>query len=71
MPGGGEPVGGGVQATDDGIGTLLPGATEGTDTVQGVQGGDGGWVFGREQDYTAWVSISVCGHCMADFSTFQ
>ena len=56
MPGGGDPVGGGVQATDEGIGTFLPGATEGTGPVQGVQGGDGGGVCGRTHDESAWAS---------------
>ena len=56
MPGGGDPVGGGVQATDEGIGTFLPGATEGTGPVQGVQGGDGGGIFNGAQDDTVWAS---------------
>ena len=56
MPGGGDPVGGGVQATDDGRGTLLPGAAEGTGAVQGVRGGDGGCIDGRAHEYTKWVS---------------
>ena len=49
MPGGGEPVRGGVRATDDGRGIFQPGLTEGTGTgpVQGVQGGDGSRIFGR------------------------
>ena len=42
--------------TDDGRGTLLQGAEEGTGTVQGVRGGDGGWVIGEAQDDTAWAS---------------
>ena len=56
MTGGGDPVGGGVQAMDDRRGALLPGATEGTVIVQVVQGGDGGWIFGGSQDDTEWVS---------------
>ena len=56
MPGGGDPVGGGVRATDDRRGTLLSGAIEGTGTVQGVWGGDGGGVFDREKYDTAWGS---------------
>ena len=44
MPGGRDPVGGGVQATDNGRGTHLSGATEGTGTVQGVRVGDSGWI---------------------------
>ena len=50
MPGVGYPVGGGVQATDDGKWTLLPGAKEGTGTVQRVRGGDGRGFFGGAQD---------------------
>ena len=56
MPGGGDPVGGGVWETDDRRETLIPGAAEGTDAVQGVQGGDGGRIIGRAQDDTAWTS---------------
>ena len=33
MPGGGDPVVGGVRETDDGRGPFLPGATEGTGAV--------------------------------------
>ena len=43
---------GGVRATDDGRGNLLPGAAEGTGAVQGVQGGDGGWIYGRAHENT-------------------
>ena len=57
MPGGGYPVGGGVQLTDYGRGTLLPGAAEGAGAVQGVQGGDGDGVIGGAQDDTAWASF--------------
>ena len=56
MPGGGDLVGGGVWARDDRRGNLLPGATEGTGTVQGVRGGDGGGIFCGAQDDTAWAS---------------
>ena len=56
MPGGGDPFGGGVWATDDGIGTHLPRAAEGTDTVQGVRGGDGGGIIGGAQDDKSWTS---------------
>ena len=63
MPGGGDPVGGGIRATGDGRrvtgdgrGYLLPGATEGTVTGQGVRGVDSGWIFGRAQDDTTWES---------------
>ena len=55
MPGGGEPDGGGVWATDDRRGTLLPGAAEGTGEVQGVRGEDGGGIIGGAQDDTAWA----------------
>ena len=51
--GGRDPVVGGVQATHDGRGTLLPGASEGTGGVEGVQGGDGGWIIGGAQDATS------------------
>ena len=56
MPGGGDPVGGGVRAMDDGRGTVLPGATEGTGPVQGVRGGDGGGIFVEAHDDKAWES---------------
>ena len=56
MSGGGDPVGGGVHATDDRRGTRLPGASEGTGSVQGVQGGDGGGIIGGAQYDTAWAS---------------
>ena len=56
MPGGGEPVRGGVRATDEGRGTILLGASEGTGKVQGVRGGDGGWIFGGEHDDKRWAS---------------
>ena len=56
MPDGGDPVGGGVQAADDGKGTLLPGAKEGTGPVQVVQGVDGCRIFGGAQGDTAWAS---------------
>ena len=56
MPGGGYPVRGGVQVTDDRRGTFLPGETEGTGPVQGVRGGDGGGIFGGSQDDTACES---------------
>ena len=52
MPGGGDPVGGVLQATDDGRGKLLPGAAKGTGVVQGVQGGDGGWIDVRAHEDT-------------------
>ena len=56
MPGGGEPVGGGVRVMDDGRGTLLPVAAEVTGAVQGVCGGDDNGVIGGAQDDTAWAS---------------
>ena len=56
MPGGRDPVGGGVRATDDGRGTFLPGAAEGTGAVQGVQGGDGRLINGRAHADTTWAS---------------
>ena len=46
IPGGRDPVVGGVQATHDGRGNLLLGAAEGTGTVKGVQVGDGGGIIG-------------------------
>ena len=49
MPGGGDPVGGGVRAMDDGRGTLIPVAAEGTGAVQVVRGGDGGGIVGEAQ----------------------
>ena len=56
MPGGGDPVGGGVKSTDDGRGTHLPGEAEGTGAVQRVQVGDGDGIIGEAQDNTAWAS---------------
>ena len=41
---------------DDGRGTLLLGAAEGTGAVQEVQGRDGGWIDGRAHEDTTWVS---------------
>ena len=52
MPGGGDPVRGGVQMTDDGRGALLPGASEGTGAVQVVHEGDGSGIIGGAQDDT-------------------
>ena len=46
MPSSGDPVGGDVQAMDEGGGSHLPVATEGTGPVQEVWGGDGGGIFG-------------------------
>ena len=48
---------GGVRATDEGIGTLLPGASEGTGAAQIVRGGDGVWINGRAHEDTTWASI--------------
>ena len=59
MPGGRDPVGGGVWATDDGRGTFLLGAAEGTGAVQGVRGGDGDWIDGRAHEDTTWASGRV------------
>ena len=50
MPGGRDPVGGGVRAMGDGIGNHLPGAAEVTGAVQGVRGGHGGGIIGGAQD---------------------
>ena len=55
MPGGGDPVGGGVRATNDWRGTFLPGAAEGTGALQGVRGGDVGWINGRAHEDTTWA----------------
>ena len=41
---------------DDGRGTHLPGATEGTGAVQGLRGRDGGRIIGRAHDVTEWAS---------------
>ena len=56
MTGSVEPVIGGVRVTDDGRVTLLPLATEGKITVQGVWGRDGGRIFGGAKDDMAWAS---------------
>ena len=56
MPGRGEPYVGGVQATDDGRGTILPGAAEGMGAMKGVWGGDGRWIISGAHDYTTWAS---------------
>ena len=52
MQGGGDPVGGGVRATDDGRGKFLPEAVEGMGAVQGVRGGDDEWIDGRAHKET-------------------
>ena len=52
MPGGGYPVGGCIQETDDVRDTLLPGASEGTGEVQVVQGVYDKRVIGEAQDDT-------------------
>ena len=59
MLGGGDPVGGGVWETDDGIGTLLNGVAEGTGAVQGVRGGDSGWIDGMAHEDTTCASGRV------------
>ena len=51
MSGSRNPVGGGVQATDDRNGTFLPGETVGASTMLGVQGGDGVGVTGITPTY--------------------
>ena len=56
MPGDRDPVGGCVQATDGGGGTFLPVAVEGTGTLQGVWGGDGGWIDESTHEDTTWAS---------------
>ena len=56
MPGSRDPVGGGSLAIDEGRGTLLPGAAEGTGSVKVVQGGDGGYIDVRAHEDTTWVS---------------
>ena len=56
MPGGEDPVGGGIWVTDDGRGTFLLGALEETGAVQGVRGGYGNWIDGRAHEDTTWVS---------------
>ena len=56
MPGGADPVGGGVWATYERRGTLLQGAAEGTGAVQGVWGGDGVWIIGGTHEDTTWAS---------------
>ena len=56
LPGRGGLVGGGVQDTDNGGGTYLQGATEGTVPLRGLRVGDGGGICGRSQDDSAWAS---------------
>ena len=46
MPGGKDPVGGGVRDTYDGRGPLVPEVTEGKGSLKGVLGGDGACVAG-------------------------
>ena len=53
MPGGRDPVGGGVRATDNGGETHIMGSTEGTGPVQG---GYGDRIFGGAQNDTEWAS---------------
>ena len=57
IPGGGEPVGGGIQVMYDRRGTFLTGVAEGRGTVQGVPGGDGRWIYGRAHEDTTWVRV--------------
>ena len=56
MPGVGDPVGGGVRATDDGRGNFLPGSEEEMGAVQGVGGGDGCWIDVKAHEDTTWAS---------------
>ena len=56
MPGGRDPVKGGVQATDDRRGTYLPGSAEGTGAVQGVWVVDASGIISGAQDDTSWAS---------------
>ena len=56
VPGGIDPVGDGLWATDDKRGTLLTGVTEGMGTVQGVQGVDFGWIIDGEHYDTTYDS---------------
>ena len=51
-----DPVRGGIWVTDDGRGTFLPGAEKGTGTLQGMWGGDDGWINGRAHEDTIWAS---------------
>ena len=37
----------------------LPGVAEGTGAVQGLRGGDGGWIDGRAHEDTTWASGRV------------
>ena len=52
MTGGGEPDGGDIRETDEGRGTFLPRAAEGKGSVQGGQGGGGGWIYVRTHEDT-------------------
>ena len=54
MPGGGDPVGGGLWQNGDGRVTFLPGAIEGVCALQGVWVGYGGWIDGRAHEVTTW-----------------
>ena len=54
VPDRGDTVRGGVQDHDDGSGAFVPGEAAGSDSVQGVQGGDGSRVAGEEHADTAW-----------------
>ena len=56
IPGGGDPVRGSLRVTDYGRGNFLPGAAEETGAVQGVWGGDGGWIYGRTHEDTTWAT---------------
>ena len=56
---GGGTVGGGVWETDDGRGPFIPGAAEGTSTVQVVQGRDGAWFNGGTHADSAWEGSEV------------
>ena len=55
LPGDRDTVGSGVQEEDDGGGTNIPGAAEGTGRVWGMREGDGSGIVGTPQDDTAWA----------------
>ena len=54
VSGGEDAFGRGVQDKDDGSGKFVPEEVEGSDSVQGVRGGDGSEVAGGTHVDTGW-----------------
>ena len=54
VPGGRQPIGGGIRTKDDGGGADVSGEKKGAGRVRGLREGDGGRVAGIPSDDTAW-----------------